>query len=118
MELCLILGEDMRIVRMYSGVLANSQDWKKVEIEVDENDLTSILYEAGIDPFSNRAKVATRFAFQLLTLEAELLMNTTMVQSFDVDVNNAKAKIEELKSRKFSVLEQLRVEVSGDTNEG
>jgi len=98
---------------MYSGTVAGSQDWKKVEIEVDENDLASILAEAGISTYS-RADISTKFAFQLLTYEAEILMKTTMVQSFNVDIAAVKADLEDFKSRKFNVLEQLRNELAAD----
>jgi hypothetical protein len=108
----------VRIVRMYSGTIADSSDWKKVEVEVDENDLESILYEAGVfNPYFDREKIKTKYAFQLLTFEAEILLNTTMVQSFEVDVASTKAKIEELKSRKFSVLEQVRADVARVSDE-
>lgn len=103
----------MRIVRMYSGTMAASQDWKKVEVEVDESDLASILAEAGIHTYA-RADLKTKYAFQLLTFEAEILLKTTMVQSFNVDVKAAKAELEDLKSRKFSVLEQVRLDLSDE----
>lgn len=104
----------MRIVRMYSGVLAGSQDWKKVEVEVDENDLSSILYENGLE-YVSRSALKTKYAFQLLTLEAEILLKTTMVQSFEVNLVQAKADLEILKSRKFSVIEQLLEEFPNES---
>lgn len=104
----------MRIVRMYSGTVSGSQDWKKVEVEVDENDLASILVENDLDYLPRKA-VATKYAFQLLTLEAEILLKTTMAQSFNVDIAVVKSEIEEFKSRKFNVLEQLRAEYPNES---
>lgn len=108
----------MRIVRMYSGNLAASQDWKKVEVEVDENDLESILFEIGLDPDKDRFKVSTRTAFKLLTYEAEILLKSTMVQSFAVDVELVKRELQELESRKASVIEQLVGQIGTAADEG
>jgi CII-binding regulator of phage lambda lysogenization HflD len=98
---------------MYSGTVSGSQDWKKVEVEVDENDLASILAEAGVTTYS-RADISTKYAFQLLTFEAEILLKTTMAQSFNVDIPSVKAELEEFKSRKHNVLEQLLADLAQD----
>ncbi len=108
----------MRVVRMYSGNLAASQDWKKVEVEVDENDLLAILFEAGVDLETvPRYKIPSRVGFQLLTLEAEIMLKTTMVQSFAVDVEQVKKEIGELNARKSHVTEQLLAKLGASEDE-
>lgn len=100
----------MRIVRSYSGTLAGSQDWKKVEVEVDENDLASLLNEAGID--ISREKIKVRDARALLTCEAELSLQQALVQGFGVRPEEVQEEIAKLKRSKEDALSRIR-EASG-----
>lgn len=95
----------MRIVRMYSGNVAGSQDWKKVEIEVDENDLSSLLYEAGV--FLTREKISSRLAFLLLTAEAEIHLLNSMVLGFNVPKSDVQDDLDRMKKTKENVLNKL-----------
>lgn len=96
----------MRIVRMYSGTMAGSQDWKKIEVEVDENDLASILNEAEI--VIDRNKLTTRQAFALLTYEAEILLFTSMVHAFKTPPEEVAEDVARLRSAKSDVLAAVR----------
>lgn len=106
----------MRVVRMYSGNMAGSQDWKKVEVEVDENDLASILSEAEI--VIDRSKVTTRQAFLLLTYEAEILLHTSLVQAFNVAPADVKEEMTRLKAAKSDLLSAVRKTTEPSSNEG
>ena len=95
----------MRIVRMYSGTVAGSQDWKKIEVEVDENDLASILYEAEL--FMSRSKVSSKMAFLLLTAEAEIHLLNSMQLAFNMPREDVQQDLDRMKKTKENVLNKL-----------
>lgn len=96
----------MRVVRMYSGNMSGSQDWKKVEVEVDESDLASILSEAEID--IDRVDVTTRMAFLLLTYEAEILLQLSLVQAYNIASEDVQEEVSSLRGKKNDVLSAVR----------
>lgn len=100
----------MRIVRMYSGTVSGSQDWKKIEVEVDENDLASILYEA--DLLMPRSKVSSKMAFLLLTAEAEIHLLNSMQLAFNMPREDVQQDLDRMKKTKENVLNKLS-EVQG-----
>jgi len=104
----------MRVVRMYSGTVVGSQDWKKVEVEVDENDLASILYEAELD--IERKQVSSRLAFLLLTAEAEIHLFNSMILAFNMPREDVQEDLDRMKKTKENVINKLR-EISA-ANEG
>lgn len=105
----------MRVVRAYSGVVAGSQDWKKVEVEVDESDLLSLLDEADIEV--SRNKIKTKHAFALLTSEAELLLLQSMVQSFNVPADQVREDADKMKAQKELVFSRLREQTEVDNED-
>lgn len=104
----------MRVVRAYSGVVAGSQDWKKVEVEVDESDLTSLLEEAGIS--IPRSSIMTKHSFALLTSEAELLLLQSMVQSFGISSDQVREDADKMKAQKELVFSRLRDQLEKTSN--
>jgi hypothetical protein len=102
----------MRVVRAYSGVVAGSQDWKKVEVEVDEGDLASLLDEADISV--PREKIKTKHAFALLTSEAELLLLQSMVQSFGIKAEQVREDADKMNAQKELVFSRLRDQSEAD----
>jgi hypothetical protein len=96
----------VRVVRAYSGVVAGSQDWKKVEIEVNEEDLASLLDQAEIE--LPREKVSTAHAFALLTSEVELLMLKSMIVSFKLSKEQLQDDIDNMKNQKEQILTILK----------
>ena len=105
----------MQIERAYSGVMAGSQDWKKISVVLDEYDLASILDEAGVEV--PREQIKTKHTFALLASEAELLLLNSMVQSFGVDAETVRPDVEKMRAQKEFVLKRLREQV-GATDEG
>ena len=96
----------MRIVRMYSGTVLGSQDWKKVEVEVDENDLASLLLEAGL--IIPRNHVSSKLAFLLLTAEAETHLLNSMMLGYNIPREDIQEDLDRMKKTKESVLNKLR----------
>lgn len=77
-----------------------------IKIDLDESDLQSLLYTAGF-PLDQRALVAPRLAYQLLDVEAQRLVMVKLGLDYGHDVNQVKARVEELLKRRAALFDEL-----------
>lgn len=102
----------MRVRQGWSGQVSTNPDrWAKFDVELEECDLFRLL--AGV---VNGADVHTTIpvttAFQLLELEAEILVYVKLITRYGYPATDGKAKLDELRRQKATVLDKIHENVS------
>jgi hypothetical protein len=96
----------VQIRQGWSGQVATNPDrWAKFDVSLDETDLTRLLLAAQI-PVERLSAVPPRLVFQLLEIEAEILVYAKLVTRYGCPPQNAKTADQE--GAKAMILDQIR----------
>ena len=74
--------------------------WLKGDVEVDENDITRLLNERGIDPDSTRLKITEQHAFQIVYHTALFFNAYSCAMQYGKDSAERKAYMAEANNNK------------------
>jgi hypothetical protein len=87
-------------------VVGTEKHWVKVEVELDETDLTRLLVEAGYDRGMNLGLalegISSRDVFNLLVTETEILVGAALVMQNGItpaEYQEARARLEARKEK-------------------
>lgn len=94
----------MHVRQGWSGQVSRDPDrWAKFDIELEEQDLRRVLAGAALES----REVNTAKAFQLLELEAEILIYVKLISRYGFPQTEGSQKIAELKNQKQAILDFL-----------
>lgn len=78
-----------------------------IRLDLDESDLTSLLYEAGF-PIEKRHLVPSRLAYQILDNETQRLIVAKLATQYGLDSTEATEQINTLKKARELLFNQLQ----------
>lgn len=98
----------MKIRQGWSGQVARDPDrWAKFDIELEEDDLRRMLLAGRVPEGIATKLITTTTAFQLMELEAEILIYVKLIARYGYPAAEGTTKITELKKQKQELLDKL-----------